>query len=241
MRLPIGTSQIEIGNIWVIYARVPHAEFGQEALAKHIKDLAWVTTKAQKHSAIVQMCHLQTSVVPMRFPTIFETWESTRASIAENKAQYTAFLTKIDQKNEWTVRLYAQEDTLKIHLAKNIPALLLINEQMKTAQAGKGFILAKQYEKVLTEAIDAFIAQKAQLFIEAITPQTTEGIEVPLKYPQEDLVAHKIIAKYIFLVDKNQEDAFKNTLEQFHDQLEPQGIAFLYSGAWAIYNFLPHA
>lgn len=233
--------QTTIGGISVIYRLVPHAVFGQEALSQHIKDLAWVTQQAQEHSAVVQFCHTQASVMPMRFPTLFETWEGVQASILQYRESYTHFLAKIQNKSEWTVRLYAQEDILKMHLAKNVPHLATLQTNLQQASAGKAFILKKQYETALNNTIDNFVQQQIQIVLEQIQANTIEGMAIPLKYPQEDLETQKITAKYVFLVDNSRQDAFLATLQQFNAQLEPQGLSLQYSGGWAIYHFLPHA
>ncbi len=235
--LPARFIQKKVGELFVIHSLVSPQIFGQEALDKQIKDIEWVTTQAQAHSEIIQQCHAQASIIPMRFPTLFTTWEGVQASVIPYESIYTDFLAKINGKSEWTVRFYAHESHLATHLEHNTPELLQLKTAIEQASAGKAFILKKQYEQALHIHIDAFIQQKMHAFLQSLQP--IEGKQIALNYAQEDQETHKIIGKYVFLVHNTEQEAFINNLQQFQTAHTSEGLSLQYSGGWAIYHFLP--
>jgi hypothetical protein len=83
------------------------AEFGEEALAGHLEDLAWLESVARMHHRVVEIIANHVPVVPMRLVTVYRSNDTAAAMMAVRQEDLAAALGRVRARTEWGVKVYA--------------------------------------------------------------------------------------------------------------------------------------
>src|ERR1043166_10227946 len=86
---------IAVEELAAIVSRVPLSVFGEESLDAHLSDAPWVTVRAMRHEQVVEHFARQTSVVPLRFGTIYLDKTSIKQMLADKEAQLHVILERV--------------------------------------------------------------------------------------------------------------------------------------------------
>ena len=100
---------LEHRGLVAVLSSVDLDEFGEDALHRHLEDLAWLEEVARAHDAVVQAVAEAGAVAPMRLATIFQSDEGVRARLDELHEPLTAALDRVEGRREWSVKAFAPD------------------------------------------------------------------------------------------------------------------------------------
>jgi len=98
------------GRLWLVAADAPLEQYGEKPIERGLKDLAWVSSVAIPHEAIVE--HLVkngSTVVPMKLFTLFRTDESALEHVARQRKRIDRLIERIGGREEWGLRVLLDE------------------------------------------------------------------------------------------------------------------------------------
>jgi gas vesicle protein GvpL/GvpF len=96
---------LEAAGLTAWYSRVSPDEFG-ERLAANMENLEWLSAVSVRHQRTVAQISETVTLLPARFGTVFKSEKSLSDHIREQKNRLTQKLARIDDAEEWGVKLF---------------------------------------------------------------------------------------------------------------------------------------
>lgn len=84
---------------------VAMADFGEQALRRHLEDLAWLETTARTHDAVIHAVATQAPTAPLRFATICFDDDAVRARLEQWYQPLSTALDRVEGCGEWSVKV----------------------------------------------------------------------------------------------------------------------------------------
>lgn len=219
-----------------IVSAVPLSVFGEDALQEHLTDAAWTAVKAMRHEQVVEHFAKQTSVVPLRFGTIYLERSGIEEMLDEKREQLVAILKRLQGHEEWGVNVYSDRDALLENITTVSPRLREMSEAAKKAPPGQSYLLQKKIDALRTDEVKVEVVRIADE-IEKSLHDRSDG-SVKLKILKVETTEHgELKAKFAFLVNKEKFAAFRDGAEELARRFEDSGIKIELTGPWPAYNF----
>jgi hypothetical protein len=79
-------------GLYAVAGRVEESEFSEQNLKRNLADLEWIKTKANMHEKIIETVMRNSSVIPFKFATCFNTDDSLKAMLEEYAEEFKAIL-----------------------------------------------------------------------------------------------------------------------------------------------------
>ncbi|ARI76457.1 hypothetical protein HM131_06235 [Halobacillus mangrovi] len=139
---------------------VDEEEYGEKVLEEKTKQMDWVQEKAFHHHEALISLRERTTIIPMKFCTIFQNEESLSEMIQSREEDWERLLNELENKEEWNVKIYCDRSLLREEVAEN--NLTIENKKAEIAEMSKG----RQYleRKKLNQIIDKEVEQEQHDF-----------------------------------------------------------------------------
>lgn len=224
-------------GLYAVVSRASGDEFSEENLKKNIAEMEWLKEKVSGHEEIIEKVMKIACVVPFKFPTIFHSEESLRASLAENEEEFKGNLERLAGKEEWGLKIYCDMEKLKKKLLKEDAMLMEMDKEIGSSLPGKAFFLRKKKEEALNALVHREIREFCQDSFERLRQRSLQScinrlLPKEITEREDDMVFNSA-----FLVDRNEVPAFINTVNYLKSQGEESGFSFVSTGPWPPYNF----
>ena len=104
--------QVKARGLAALVSRVRLAEFGAGPLRENLNDLDWLERVARAHEAVLDRALADSTIVPLRLCTIYESEDSVREMLEREHDSLGRALDTLAGRQEWGVKLLAQEERL---------------------------------------------------------------------------------------------------------------------------------
>jgi hypothetical protein len=223
-------------QLTAVVSQVPMSMFGEEMLAARLTDATWTAVRAMRHEQVVEYFAKRTSVVPLRFGTIYLDRSGVEQMLAEKNEQLSTIILRLQDREEWGVNVYCDRAVLLDNITTLSPRLSEMAEAAKQALPGQSYLMQKKIEALRQDEAKVEIARM------------TEEIEKKLQFQSDGATRLRILkvettehgelkAKFAFLVLKTQFENFRAAAELLAQQMESAGIKIELTGPWPAYNF----
>ncbi|MFN3637331.1 MAG: GvpL/GvpF family gas vesicle protein [Chloroherpetonaceae bacterium] len=232
--LPEKVKEVEFEGLAAIVAEVSEEEFGEENLKKNLSRLEWVEATVRHHESVMEAMRVQSSIVPFRFPTLFLSQNSLQEFLQAHKESLKHLLETLKGKEEWGIKAYIGSEQLQAFLAES-KEIQEIDEALKTASAGKAYLLKKKRESLAGQNVSASLQEALELLYERLREKAVQHKRNPVLPKALTEREDEMILNAAFLIEAT-------AREQFLEEVESLKKTFAYltlevSGAWAAYNF----
>jgi hypothetical protein len=226
-----------VGDLAAIWSPVLLAEFCGEHAASRLQDLDWVGPRACRHEAVVEGVMRRSPVLPVRFGTIFSTWERLEQVLHEHHDAVVQFLDQVSDKTEWAVKGF-----LNRALAKQV---ILSRKQTEAAERLASLSPGHRYfqEQRLRREVEQELAHWAPgvcrrllLELRSLASQDRARQILPVTDENRD---QEMICNWAFLVAQAAVADFKARVDAAIAGLDRQGLVFVCTGPWPPYTFSP--
>jgi hypothetical protein len=231
-----GLEVIAVGDLAAIVSRVPLSMFGEKSLDAHLSDAPWVTVRAMRHEQVVEHFARQTSVVPLRFGTIYLDEPGVKHMLTEKQDQLHVILERVKGHEEWGVNVYWDRVVLLENITNISPRLREMSATAKSASPGQSYLLQKK--------IEALRADEGKLEIDRTTKRIEERLSSlsdgasRLRVLKVEATEHgELRSKFAFLVLKDKFEEFRAAAEELASEIQNAGIRIELTGPWPAYNF----
>jgi Gas vesicle synthesis protein GvpL/GvpF len=232
-------SSLELINrnqLTAVVSRVSMSTFGEEALAARLSDAAWTAVRAMRHEQVIEHFAKRTSVVPLRFGTIYLDRSGIERMLDEKKEQLNKIIQRLQGREEWGVNVYCDRESLLDNITTLSPRLREMAEVADRASAGQSYLVKKKIEALRQDEAKAEIA-RAAVEIEAKL-QSHSDDAARLRILKVETTEHgELKAKFAFLVPKTKFENFRKAAEELAREFEQSGIKIELTGPWPAYNF----
>lgn len=226
-------------DLSALVSRVPLAEYSESALEKNLQDLEWLTPRVKHHERVLKTVAGFHPIIPVRFGTLYRSQEKIQTMLRSRYEDLCTFLTFVQDKEEWGVKMYMDKEAGgKLAQATN-PALQALEIRLSSASAGERYFLQKRKEKMRREDtwrnVATFTEEVcAQLASSAVAIQPSRLLERRATGRDEEMIFNAA-----FLVAKESQSLFGSCLDHLAGDNVEKGIFFELSGPWPPYHFCP--
>jgi hypothetical protein len=213
---------VEDGGLAGLVSTVDLAEFGQDALAAHLEDLAWLERTAREHDEIVQASARLTTTLPLRLATICTDDDSARDRLRRLGGRALALLDRLDGREEWGVKLFATAT------APPVP---------ETAGAATGTAYLQQRRRQLVQR-DVAADTAVRAADEVYTRLVGVAVDARRHRPQDQRLTGAplpMVLNAAFLVDRDRFDDFRSAVAELAAARPPDSVVL--TGPWPPYSF----
>ncbi len=236
---------LDLGNIYsichsglyAVVSKVSEDEFGQENLKRNLANLEWIKEKAGIHEKVIEGIMKNTCVIPFKFATIFNTEDNLKTMLGQHLEEFKDILKKLEDKEEWGVKIYAGLEKLKGSLSQEDKELLNIDKEINSASPGKAFLLKKKKEELLNTVMNKKLNEYGQYSFERLSQYAIEK-RINKLLPKEVTERNdEMILNSAFLINKDKVENFLNIVEHLRTKYTDKGLFFDCTGPWPPYNF----
>lgn len=216
---------VSFNDISGVIGEVSPGEFGEIPLRKNLESMDWVKDKVLSHEKVIESIMKKTTIIPMKFCTIFNSTERIQRLLEEKHGYFMELLERFKDKHEWGLKIYCNK---RKEVYADVPA------------SGREYLMAKKKEtvKVLEDELN-LNAIIEEIFIKI--KDIAEDIRLNRLTPKE-LLPYKdkeqLVNASLLVSDKN-----VNRLNDLLKKYIEQGLILELAGPLPVYSFVgdPHA
>jgi hypothetical protein len=221
------------GDVAAFVTPVDDVEFSQGVIDARAKDVEWLGGIGYRHQSVMSALMRGGTIVPLRAFTLFASEDSLRAHLGAESERLTALLTRLDGKQEWTLRIEFDPERWSEALVSRVESLRALSEEIEGAAAGKAFLLRKKLDdekkrasreaeqQVMTE-VESAIMEKLACDTVAETRQQRSGA-----FPQINV-----------LLDRDEESRLVELRDALSHRYAEEGVTLALTGPWPPYTFV---
>ena len=91
-------------GLWLVAADAPLSQYGEKPIEKGLQDLAWVSSVAVPHEAVVEHLSRAGTVVPMKLFTLFRSDARALEHVSRQRRRIDRLVARIEGREEWGLR-----------------------------------------------------------------------------------------------------------------------------------------
>lgn len=231
-RFPV--SAVARDGLVAVVGEVDPREFHDQNLQK----LDWVAPRACRHEAVVEAIMGASPILPVRFGTIFGSVEPVTRLLAEHRETVSAFLDKLRDKVEWSVKGYLDE-------AKARRAVVAADRSIQDRLAslpespGSRYFQQKLVDAMIAAALREWVGRRAHAIGEALRGHAVEAVELRLLPGGAAGRSERMIYNGSFLVTHAALPAFRAAVAGQAEAGREAGLTLELKGPWPPYHFCP--
>jgi hypothetical protein len=232
-------------SLYAIVNKVKESEFAEENLKRNLADLEWIKVRASIHEKVIEGIMKNTCVIPFKFATLFNTEDNLKAMLGAHLEEFKDILIKLEDKEEWGVKIYCNSGKLKESLMQEDEQLLNIDKEIDPERSrrvnspgpGKAYLLKKKKEELLNIAVNKKLNEYGEVSFDRLRERSQEaGINKLL--PKEVTERNdEMILNSVFLINKDKVGDFLNIVDDLRAKYTDKGLFFDCTGPWPPYNF----
>jgi Gas vesicle synthesis protein GvpL/GvpF len=232
-----GTSRVRAlradESLWLIVADAPLSRYGDEPIARGLKDLDWVAAAATAHERVVEHFAKAEAVVPLKLFTLFASDERALAHVASEGRRIERLLDRVKGRQEWGVRVMLDETRARHRGSER--RTRAGRGPSRRATSGATFLLEKKAERDATRALVADARRAAD---EAFATLARDADQAKRRTPSAVETEARLLLDAAFLVPSRRAARFRTVAERLAARLEDRGGRLRLTGPWPPYNFV---
>jgi Gas vesicle synthesis protein GvpL/GvpF len=231
---------VSANSLSALFSRVPLTSYDEVGLARNLSDATWTAVRAMRHEQVVEYFAKRTSVVPLRFGTIYLEPAGIERMLVERANELRTIIERLRDRVEWGVNVYFDRLILLDSITTISPRLRELAEEAARASPGQSYLIQKK--------IDALKVDEARAEIVRLTDE----IERTLREASQEARRLRVLkveateygelkAKFAFLIDRTAFDEFRAAAERLAQDNQASGVRLELTGPWPAYNFATEA
>jgi hypothetical protein len=221
---------IRFKDIWAVVSDVSKEQFSQEAVNKNVQNMQWLIEYAPLHENIVTNIVKKTTIVPLKFCTIFKNEKRVKEMLEEKYGAVKENLDRLNGKEEMSLKVFANTDAIKKELAKNSPEIQQLEEEKATKTPGAAYFVQQKIDMLLKDKIQ----QRVVTTIKEIYSETAKHATDATK--NQVLKEKDMVLNAAFLVEKKSLEEFIQEMNIIKEKYPSLQIRI--TGPFAPYNFV---
>lgn len=231
-------SVLNFTNCAAVLCMVPEAEYGEEVLQEKTNQIEWVQEKAFHHHEILLKLRERTTVIPMKFGTIFHSEASLAKMIHSREIQWETLLEELEDKEEWNIKIYCDRSLLRDKVVES--NVTIKNKKADIAEMSQGMQYLQR--KKLDQLIDQELEREQYAFSEQLHEQWTgyAAQDAVKKVWNKDVTGkeEEMCSNSAYLIPLVEVESFLEKVTRDKDEHEANGWKFEVTGPWPAYHFV---
>ena len=228
---------ITVHNLAALVSRVPLATYNEESLAEHLTDATWTAIRAMRHETVVEYVAKRTSVVPLRFGTIYLEREGIEKMLTGRSRGLEELIEQLRGREEWGVNVFSDRAVLLSTITSVSPVLRELVERAQQASPGQSYLMHKKIDAVKGDEARAAVNRIVDQIEQRLREQTDDARR--LRILKVETTEHgELKAKFAFLVKRSGFEEFRDAAERLAQENQAAGVRIELTGPWPVYNFV---
>jgi hypothetical protein len=228
---------ISFKHLAAVYCSVPLEDFCGPEAERQLQDLTWIGPRVIRHQDVVAGIMLHSSVLPVRFGTIFTSSDNLDKVLQQHHDTIVQFLERIAHQEEWAVkglldRAGAKERLYSLQLAREA-------KRLEALPPGRRYF----QEQHLRAAGD----QELQRWLQEICRELwTDLLNYASEVRKRRLLSRKatgsdkeMILNWAYLVPERAVPDFRTRIREANALWAHRGLVLECTGPWPPYSFTP--
>lgn len=180
-----------------------------------------------RYTAVLCQVIKRTSVIPLRFGTVFNQEEEIIRILRREKKSYLKLLRHLENKIEVELKVWWKKESFQETMMKN----KRLERWKKALEQGKGQGYdVVEFGKAIMETADYERKEIEKTFLTALRPLAVEWV---VKDPMDEYQAFD----GVYLVDRQNEEEFDQAVGKLYEKYS-ETMIFKYTGPWAPHHFV---
>lgn len=225
-------------NISAVAVKVGLDDFIEENFkAKIEKDPTWLEEKILRHNHIISKLAEKTTVVPLKFGTIFKSKKAVEEMLEEKYQNFLKIIFNLNGKKEWGVKIYCDMDKLKTELVTTNQFIKDIDMSIKNKPEGVAYFLTRKRETLILEESEKKMEEYATTIHGTLAKLTDKNCLNKLQPRELTKKKSDMILNGAYLIQNSKVDEFQSKVSELKQIYENFGLKFKISGPWPAYSF----
>jgi hypothetical protein len=234
------TAVLCYGDLCALVSRVPIDEYNEEALEQQMRDLEWLAPRVRRHEEIIRYAMKIHPVIPVRFGTIYASDERVLEILREGHDQFCSHFDFISDKEEWGVKVYAEEYAGRRTIESSSKLIAELDEQISAAESmGQSYLLKKKRGNAIRQQSIDFLNDLSSRLYQQILSWSVEGRRNKVLSKQATGKGGDMILNAAFLLNTKDVEDFKKRIDALAAGYSSDAFSFEISGPWPCYSFCP--
>jgi hypothetical protein len=228
---------VSVNALAALVSRVPRESYSEESLAEHLTDATWTAIRAMRHETVVEYVAKRTSVVPLRFGTIYLERHGIEQMLAERSRELEQIIEHLRGREEWGVNVWCDRAMLMSSITSVSPVLRDLVERAGQAPPGQSYLMQKKIEALKVDETRAAVNRIVDQIEEKLKEQSDDARR--LRILKVETTEHgELKAKFAFLVKRSEFEEFRDAAERLAQENQAAGARLELTGPWPVYNFV---
>ena len=233
-----GLSSLTYGKFFAIVKSVSSNEFSEENLKKNFADLAWIEMHAREHIRIITEVMKDSSVIPFKFGTIFNSKESLGIFISDYSETLADNLRNTKGREEWSLKIYCDRTILNQQINELSEEVSNLDQEIARSMPGKAFLLKRKKVELIGLEIEKIMRKCGQTIYEEIA-SASEHIKVNNILPKEVTErTDDMILNISCFISQNKIDDFLSIVSESSRKFDNSGFTIDAAGPWPPFSFI---
>jgi len=233
-----GLQSIVYKEFSVVVKYVSDGEFSEENLKRNLSDIQWLEIHAREHIETINKIMEQTTVIPFKFGTIFQTEESLKKFINDYSDSLAQNFQHIAGKEEWAVKMYCDRKKLSDQIDELSEEAAALEKQIMASSPGKAFLLKRKKAELIENEMDRLCKYFGQKYYDDFK-NLSESVSLNNLLPKEFTGrVDTMILNATYLVNKTNLTDFKTKVNQLSKENENSGFFIEVTGPWPPFSFI---
>jgi hypothetical protein len=165
------------------------------------------------------------------------TQDDVRAMLDRLRTPIGEMLARVRGKDEWTLKVWADEQAVEALLQQTDPAVIALREQERGLPEGRAYFVAKQLKHATMKAASMKLAAVEATIVNRIA---SLGIEIePVESLGKDQdPGRSRVTNLALLLERARFDQLEETCAQLEKELDDAHLTFELIGPWPPYSFV---
>jgi len=216
------------GGLWLVAADAPLERYGEKPIERGLRDLAWVSSVAVPHEAVVEHVAKNGTVVPMKLFTLFRSDARALEHVAKRRKRIDRLVERIDGREEWGLRVLLDE-TAALRRARDEA------QAVAPGAPGAAFLLRKKKEHDLAREVIEHARDRADGLFELLAVQADDARRRP---PPPGEIGKRVLLDAAFLLQRKKAKAFQTKVRAEAKKLADRDYQLTLTGPWPAYTFV---
>ena len=209
-------------------------EFSQKEIDRNVKDFEWLAKTAPVHEKIIERVMEKTTIIPMKFCTIFKTNENVKKMLQENYSSFKDNLEKLENKIEVNVKVYFNAGAIKELVKKDMPKVRELEERAAKQPPGAAYLTRQKADVLSKDRVRSRVIDYSKKIFRELRGLAEESYENDLL--SKKATGRDMLLNAAFLIKKPDFDRFKNDVERIKENFG--NLEFDTTGPFPPYNFV---
>jgi hypothetical protein len=204
--------------------------YAAESLNQNIRDMEWLTPRAEAHQAVnSRLLDVAGVVLPLSFGAIYRDETRVREMLRQDVDIRRARLTDLVGKAEWVVTVLRDPD----HVPGAEGDLRALEDEIAASAPGRGYLLEKRRTSVATAAAERADADAARRALDVLAEAGERTYREPVATGGPDIV----VVRVSVLASTTRAAAVGDAIASLGRELAGEGYHVRSNGPWPAYRF----